>query len=164
MTMFAWNLLLALIWAIALGPLSARNLIIGFFVGFVAIAIGWRIAPGDRVGRSSNAYALKALAVLGFAWFFIKELVVANIRMARFTLGPTRNITAGIVAVPLEEMSDMEITILANLITLTPGTMSVDVATDRRCLYVHCMDASDPEAIRADIKEGFEARVIEVLR
>ena len=92
------------------------------------------------------------------------ELVIANIRMARFTLGPLRDLRPGIVAVPLEEMSDMEITTLANLITLTPGTMTVDVSSDRRCLYVHCMDASDPDAIRREIKHGFERRVMEVLR
>jgi multicomponent Na+:H+ antiporter subunit E len=166
MNMFAWNLLLALIWAIALGPLSARNLLVGFVVGFLALAVASRLTPNSEQDNpnSSAAYATRVLRVVRFAAFFIKELVVANIRMTRFTLGPTRSLTPGIIAVPLEPMTDAELTLLANLVTLTPGTMSIDISTDRRSLFIHCMDASDPNTIRREVKQGFERRVREVLR
>jgi multicomponent Na+:H+ antiporter subunit E len=70
----------------------------------------------------------------------------------------------GIIAYPLKVDRDFEITILANLITLTPGTLSVDVSDDRRILYVHAMDASDPEATKRDIAEGFERKIMEAFR
>jgi multicomponent Na+:H+ antiporter subunit E len=72
----------------------------------------------------------------------------------------------GVVAIPLDVQTDAEITLLANLITLTPGTLSLDVSTDRRVLYIHVMyiDNDDVEAVRRKIKEGFERRVLEVLR
>jgi multicomponent Na+:H+ antiporter subunit E len=70
----------------------------------------------------------------------------------------------GVVAVPLELQTDAAITLLANLITLTPGTLSLDVSADRRVLYVHTMYLDDVEQFRREIKEGFERRVIEVFQ
>jgi len=70
----------------------------------------------------------------------------------------------GILAVPLDAQSDAEITLLANLLTLTPGTLSLDVSPDRRFLYVHIMYITDADATRRRIKDGFERRVLEVLR
>jgi multicomponent Na+:H+ antiporter subunit E len=56
---------------------------------------------------------------------------------------------------------DFQITLLANLITLTPGTLSVDVSADRRTLYVHALHCANPLAIRRDIADGFERRIME---
>tara|TARA_Y100000815_G_scaffold48462_1_gene39614 strand:- start:609 stop:836 length:228 start_codon:yes stop_codon:yes gene_type:complete len=70
----------------------------------------------------------------------------------------------GIFAYPLKVDRDFEITLLANLITLTPGTLSVDVSSDRRTLYVHAIDASNPEQTRRDIAEGFERKIMEAFR
>jgi multicomponent Na+:H+ antiporter subunit E len=69
-----------------------------------------------------------------------------------------------VVAVPLDAESDVEITLLANLVTLTPGSLSLDIAPDRSCLYVHAMFVDDVEQLRRDVKEGFERRVLELLR
>jgi len=70
----------------------------------------------------------------------------------------------GIVAVPLDAETDAEITLLANLLTLTPGTLSLDVSADRRFLYVHMMYIEDADVARRQIKDGYERRVLEVLR
>jgi multicomponent Na+:H+ antiporter subunit E len=71
-----------------------------------------------------------------------------------------------VVAIPLDAKSDIEITLLANLITLTPGTLSLDVSSDRSVLYIHVMyvDNDDLDEVRRKIKSGFERRVLEVLR
>ena len=68
------------------------------------------------------------------------------------------------VAIPLDAETDAEITLLANLITLTPGTLSLDVSDDRRVLYIHAMYVDDVEELRRSIKDGFEKRVMELLR
>ena len=67
----------------------------------------------------------------------------------------------GFVAFPLSITKDAEITLLANLITLTPGTLSVDVSEDRKFIYVHAIDVPDPEALKRDIAEGFERKIKE---
>jgi multicomponent Na+:H+ antiporter subunit E len=70
----------------------------------------------------------------------------------------------GIIGVPLDAETDLEIFIVANLLSLTPGTLSVDLSGDRRTLFVHVMFLTDVEAARADIKNGLERRVLEVMR
>lgn len=110
--------------------------------------------------------AVKAWQVVYFVLFFLWELWVANLRVAFDVLTPPYQMKPGIIAVPLDARTDAEITLLTNLITLTPGTLSLDISTDRRVLYVHTMyiDRGDIDRARRQIKEGFERRVLEVLR
>ena len=72
----------------------------------------------------------------------------------------------GVVAIPLDARTDAEITLLANLITLTPGSVTLDLSEDRRVLYIHAMyiDGGDVEAYRRAVKDGLERRVLELLR
>jgi multicomponent Na+:H+ antiporter subunit E len=70
----------------------------------------------------------------------------------------------GVVALPLEAKTDGEITLLAGLITLTPGTLSLDVSADRKFLYVHSMYIDDPEREKERLKRRFEKRLLEMLR
>jgi multicomponent Na+:H+ antiporter subunit E len=104
----------------------------------------------------------KVFLILEFVAFFLRELVTANIRLAFDTLRPARDLRPGVVAVPLDVTTDWQIMILSNLITLTPGSLSLDVSQDRRTIYVHTMDASDLEAARRHIKQGFERRIKEL--
>lgn len=157
MSLFAANIVLAILWGLTTENFSVMNLAIGYLLA-LGILVFIRKALGDT-------YYFKDLSELtALITFFIKELFVANIRMAYYTLSPLNRLNPGIVAVPLEEMSEGELTVLANLLTLTPGTLSLDVSADRRTLYVHFMDIRDPEAARKEIKEGFEARVLRALR
>lgn len=163
MTQFAWNLLLAIIWAVALDDVSLRGFLIGFAVGYVILAATWRLGF-DWTG-TGGAYSRKVIEVFAFIFFFVRELVVANLRMAMYTISPLSKLKPGIVAIPLDEdLSDLEITSLAGVVSLTPGTLTLDVSEDRRKLYVHFMDASDAEAVRKKLYEGFEARIKRVLR
>jgi len=84
----------------------------------------------------------------------------------RAPLASASYVCPGVVAIPLDARTDAEITLLANLITLTPGSVSLDLSEDRRVLYVHAMyiDGGDVEAYRRSVKEGLERRVLELLR
>ncbi len=84
----------------------------------------------------------------------------------RAPLASESYVCPGVVAIPLDARTDAEITLLANLITLTPGSVSLDLSEDRRVLYVHAMyiDGGDVEAYRRSVKEGLERRVLELLR
>jgi multicomponent Na+:H+ antiporter subunit E len=152
-----WNIVLALLWMLITNLFSAANLVVGLAVGLAILA-----TFGSPLGGA--AYARRLWRIVGLLVFFLKEMLVANLKMAYFTLMPLSRIRPGIVAVPLEPMSEGALTLLANLITLTPGTLSVEVSADRRVLYVHSMEVDDPEAVSRDVKRGFEARVLEIVR
>jgi multicomponent Na+:H+ antiporter subunit E len=154
---FLLNLILALVWAAVTGSFEPRNLVLGFGLGFVVLFMTRRIVGVPR-------YGYKAFKVINLTGFFIKELIKANLRVAYDVLTPGLQIRPGVIAIPLDARTDAEITLLANLITLTPGTLSLDVSVDRRTLYIHAMYIDDPEAVRQQIKHGFERRVLEVLR
>lgn len=157
MTLLALHLVLTLLWAMATGALDLVNLVVGFVVGgFVLHYAG--PALGDP------RYGVRALRVVGLTLFFLKELVVSSVRVAIDVLKPEMTMTPALIAVPLDLKSDAAITLLANLVSLTPGTLSVDVADDRSCLYVHAMYGDDPEAVRRSIKHDFERRILEVIR
>lgn len=95
------------------------------------------------------------------ALFFLWDLVLSSLRVSQAVIGPMRKLRPGILALPLDVTGDGRITLLASLITLTPGTLSLDVADDRRTLYVHVMLIADPDADRLALKEGMERKVIE---
>ncbi len=96
---------------------------------------------------------------IGLLVYFLWELVVANVRLARDVIRPVSRLRPAIVAVPLSLVDDRQIVLLANLITLTPGTLSLDVSSDRKFLYVHVMHVEDVAAFREEIRSGFERRI-----
>lgn len=153
--MLLLNVLLALSWMALTGQFTFSNFVAGFGLSYLMLWLGQRV-----VGSSS--YFLKVRQVIWFITFFIWELVLANLRVAYDIITPGYFMRPGIVAIPLDIESDAEITLLANLITLTPGTLSLDVSTDRRTLYVHAIYIRDIDQFRRNIKNGFERRVQEV--
>lgn len=151
------NIALAALWAAATGSLVPGSVLVGYALGF---GILWWFRP--LLGPT--AYFGKLLSALGFAVFLVYELVLSNLRVAWDVITPRARRKPGIVAVPLDAASDHEITLLSILVTLTPGTLVVDVSDDRRVMYVHSMFVDDPEEERRKIKEGFERRVLDLLR
>ena len=157
MTVFLLNVLLALLWAAAVGSVDPAHLVVGFVAGY---AVLWLARPI----LGPTGYFSRLPRAVGFAAFFLWELVLSNLRVAWDVLTPRSYRRPGVVAVPLDATDDVEITLLANLITLTPGSLSLDVSADRKVLYVHGMFVDDPESMRRELKEGFERRVLELLR
>jgi len=101
------------------------------------------------------------LAWLHLTGLFFRELALSVKDVVITVLNPRRPIRSAIVAVPLDVTSDAGIALLANMITLTPGTTSLHVSEDRKMLYCHVMNVSDESV--AGIKDGFERSVKEVL-
>ncbi|AKI01251.1 multisubunit Na+/H+ antiporter, MnhE subunit [Hoeflea sp. IMCC20628] len=157
MSLFLVNVLLALAWSAVTGSFSFLNFAFGFVLAIFALSI-----IRQQVG--SIGYFSRARRVISLLLLFIYELVLSSWKVAVMVLSPRMDLKPGIFAYPLRVDRDFEITMLANLITLTPGTLSVDVSDDRRILYVHALDASDPDATRRDIAEGFERKIMEAFR
>jgi multicomponent Na+:H+ antiporter subunit E len=101
---------------------------------------------------------------VSFLTFFLGELVLSTVRVAWEVITPDRKRRPGIIVLPLDARTETEIAVLANLITLTPGTLSLDVSSDRRELYVHALFVDDPDQLRAELKQQFERRVLALLR
>jgi multicomponent Na+:H+ antiporter subunit E len=151
------NIILALAWAALTGDFSPGSLLSGFGIGFVLILFSQRIMSGPN-------YIQKVWRMLDLFVYFLFQLVTSNVRVAIDVLRPTAALRPGIIAVPLDARTDAEIMLLVNLVMLTPGTLALDVSSNRRELYLHTMSADDPDAVRAQIKNGFERRVLGVLR
>jgi multicomponent Na+:H+ antiporter subunit E len=152
MNLFAVNLLLALVWGI-LTSFTVLGLVSGFLIGFGAL---WLSQP--LYGETGN-YFVRILRIIHLALFFVFDLVTSSFQVAWDVLTPQHLSKPQIVEVPLDVTSDLEILLVTNLISLTPGTLSLAVSEDRKKLYVHAMFAEDPEQVVADLKNGMERRV-----
>lgn len=154
-------LLLMIIWVALTGELTLANVGFGFLLSAGLVLVGGRVMQVNYFRLSSQNLPRRLWLFLTFNLFFLKELFFAGISVFRSILNPGR-LRPGVVAVPLDITSNVEITLLANLITLTPGTLTLDVSTDRRVIYVHAIRIDDPETFRREIKDGFEKRVREL--
>lgn len=151
------SLVLALVWLLLSGSITVVNFMLGAILGYLALyLIREQVAVGGGIRPTGK--------VFGLALLFVKELVLSAWRVAVMVLSPRMELKPGIFAYPLTVERDFEIVLLANLITLTPGTLSVDISADRRTLYIHAIDCSDPQAAVKDIRNGFEKKISEAFR
>jgi len=157
MTLYLVNVLLALAWAAVTGSFTLANIVFGFVLASAALYL-----IRGQVG--SLGYFRRAGHIVSLTLLFLYELIMSAWKVAVMVMTPKMDLKPGIFAYPLKVDRDFEITLLANLITLTPGTLSVDVSEDRRFLYVHAIDCSDPDQTRRDIADGFERKIMEAFR
>lgn len=150
----ALAVVLAGVWGAVTGSFSVANILFGFVLALIALSM-------VKVDLSAGSGRVRPLAVLSLFGLFIIELLKSGWRVARIVVRRDMRLQPGIIAYPLTVTRDFEITLLANLITLTPGTLSVDVSDDRRLLYVHCVDMPDADDVIADIRGGFEKKIME---
>ena len=157
MTGAIWNLLLGLAGVLVSGDFTGVNLVIGLIFGYITLVL---IEPQLD---SLKGYPARVPRLVGFIGFFLKELIQANLRVAFDILTPPWHMKPGVIALPLSARTEMEITMVANLISLTPGTLSLDVSDDRKVLYIHAMFLDDEEELRRNLKE-MEHRALELFR
>ncbi|WP_284757629.1 Na+/H+ antiporter subunit E [Agrobacterium sp. fls2-241-TYG-188a] len=158
MKLFLPGLLFTIVWLAISGSFTIPNLVFGIVVAALSLSMV------RHQWSESSTYWRRVPAILFLALLFLKELALSAWTVARLVLTPKMELKPGIFAYPLKLDTDFEITLLANLITLTPGTLSVDVSEDRSKLYVHALDCSDVEATKRSIADGFERRIMEAFR
>lgn len=157
--MIYWSAALALLWTALQGKFTIANLIGGFILGFLVLAF---MSPFYR-GRAPVTWSFPKLVPL--FTFFLRELLVSNVRVIRACLSRNPDLHPRILMIPLEATHDTEISILANLVSLTPGTLSLHVSEDRGELYVHSLfGASEDVAGTIEGVKMFEKRVMEASR
>lgn len=144
-------------WLALTGSLTPLNLLLGVLVSAASLLV-------MRGQLPEVDFRIRPLGAALLFLLFMKELFRSAGRVARLVLSRRPDISPDIVLVPVSLTRDAELTLLSNLITLTPGTLTVDVSEDRRTLIVHALEADDPEAVRRDIRAGFERAIRETFR
>lgn len=141
----AW---LTTLWVILWRDLTVANVLSGLLIGvLIELSKPWR-----ALGQKHHSIRPGALAV--FVAYFAWKLVEANVVLAREVLTPRNSIETGVIAVRLGPCSDLVVAIVANAISLTPGTLTLEVRIeDVPTLYVHVLHLHDVGAARADVEK-----------
>lgn len=148
------------IWCLIHGTIDLNNFIFGFLLGLLTIR------PFRFLYRPEEDFNLfspptRIISIIKYFMVLIKEIIKASIILAKIVTRPKINIKPGIIAVPLRCRTDLGITGISNTITLTPGTITVDISDDHSVLYVHCIDASDPATVCESIRNDLEKYILE---
>jgi len=155
LVLFMINVVIAFIYTIFADVNDLFDYVVGIFVGLILLSLFER------------EYGRRAFRLIYFVFYVAWAILVSNVELAWIILQPgarmNRRLDPGIVAIPLDVSTGLEITILASIITLTPGTLSVDLgdgADGTEVLYVHSLRVRDPAAFRATIKQNFERQIL----
>lgn len=162
--------LLSLLWCLLTREFSLANLALGLVISTLLLGFigGWKKLVGteDRAARPratipvlGRRLVLRPLMTLELILFFTWEILVSNVRIALLVIHPGLPLRLKIIAVPVETESEEELALISDLVTLTPGTLTLDVGDDGKTLLVHVLSAEDPEPVRRQIEQGLVRRV-----
>lgn len=151
------NFFVAIVWMFISVSFTASTFIVGFIIGMIMLWVMKNFIPG-------RFYMSWVWAVIKLIALFFKELFMANIQVLLLIVKPKMPIKPAIFALPTVLEKNWEITLLANLITLTPGTLVIDVSEDSKTLYIHAIDYGDANDAIESIRNTFEKAILEVSR
>lgn len=151
------NVFLAFLWMFLQVSFKGSTFVIGFLLGLF-------IMLGMRRFFKGRFYLSRVWAVTYLFLLFLKELLKANIDVLRHVIKPKLDMRPGIFAYETALKTDWEVTLLSNLITLTPGTLVMEVSEDNKTLYIHALDIADVKEAVDSIRNSFEKAIMEVSR
>ncbi|MEE4362551.1 MAG: Na+/H+ antiporter subunit E [Desulfotignum sp.] len=157
MRLLLLNIVFAAVFTLLLGSGSIGAFLSGFALGYLILWLSSPLYP-------ETGYFKKLPKTFNLAAYFFWELMISTLQVAWDVITPKHINRPGIIGVPLTARTDLEIFLVANLLSLTPGTLSVDLSEDKKTLYVHVMFLEDIEKTREGIKNGLERRILEVMR
>jgi multisubunit Na+/H+ antiporter MnhE subunit len=155
MKRFLLHIVLALAWMLMFESFDPYTLLAGLVIAHLLIAMLGR-PPGTQRFRANPWRWVR------FAAYFVKILVIANWQVARFVLAPAMPIHPRLIRYDVTGMTAVEITAFASAITLTPGTLAVDLSADDRLLYIHCINAPDRARALRELDELRDRLMTEV--
>lgn len=159
MTYFLINIFFALAWMLINGDYGTVEFIIGFIIGYFIL---WLTQPFSN----NPAYFRRFLALIDLILYFLYEFMICLGEVVWDVLAPRSmwNSYPDIVYIPLDAKTDLEIFLLGNILSLTPGSLTLDVTSDRKFLIIHAMFAHNHEKIIKEVKHGIERRVLKITR
>ncbi|MHA6252849.1 Na+/H+ antiporter subunit E [Oceanobacillus sp. CAU 1775] len=149
------NLLIAILWMFLNSSFTVGSFIFGYLIGIFLLFV-------LRYFFEFDFYMRRVWAFIKLCILFAVELTKANVDMVRVVMRPKLNHKPGIIAVETRLKTELEISLLAALISLTPGTIAMDFSDDNKTLYIHAIDVDDEEEFRDDIQNSFERAILEV--
>ncbi len=151
------SVVLALFWLVLVGEVSAGQVTLALVLGLVVPVLTGRFLATRLPVRRLDA-------ALRLAGVFLYDVVIANVTVARAVLGRMARIQPHFVTVPLDLEDPAATTLLAGMVALTPGTVSVDIDRSARRLTLHVLLATDAGALVEQIKSRYEARIREIFQ
>lgn len=149
------SLLLLIVWLLMNNSMSPGQILLGLIFALL-------IPLGTSSMRKNQPTLKKPLSAAKYLLMLMGDIIVSNVEVAIQVLGPVRKINPGFIAVPLDITQDLPITLLASSISLTPGTVSIEVSEDKRWLYVHVLNLVNEADTIANIKQRYEAPLKEI--
>lgn len=148
------SLVLLGIWQLLVNQLSVGSLLLGLVLALLIPQLTRRFWPQPPTLYRPLVLARFGLRVLG-------DIMVANFQVARMVLGPNARLRPAFVVYPLELRDEFAISVLANTISLTPGTVSADISDDHACLLIHGLDVPDAQELIDTIRQRYEKPLME---
>lgn len=150
------TLILTITWVLLQNELTAGMLVFGFILG---ILIPW----GTSIWWPDTPKSFRVMRMIRYSFVVVWDIIVANLQVAWIVLTvPANKLKPAWIVVPLRLRQPEAITMLAGTITLTPGTVSADLSDQGSCLLVHVLHTDDPDGVRDDIINRYEARLLEI--
>lgn len=147
--------ILAVVWLLLNNSVDLGQIVMGLLLGWAIPLISIRFWP-------DTVYIYKPLALVRYIVVLLFDIIVANFTVARLILGSPDQLKPAFVVLPLELTSDFAISLLANSITLTPGTLSAKLSFDRKHLLIHALNETDVETMIVAIKKRYEIPLKEI--
>ncbi|WP_373892879.1 Na+/H+ antiporter subunit E [Virgibacillus natechei] len=151
------NLIIAVMWMFLSESYTGVSFITGYLLGILLLFLLRRFIPG-------NFYLRHFYKIIRLILIFTRELILSNVEMIKYIYAPNPDVEPGIFELPLDVQSNWEITLLANFISLTPGTLTIAVSEDSAKLYIHAMNIENVDDEINSIKDTFEKAIMEVTR
>ncbi len=160
------NIVLAIIWCLLQQKFDLPEFVIGSVFGAGIIYLHRTVLDDQKAERrilSLKEYVVIVAKWLRYLFVFLFEVVKANVDVVKIVLSPTLEMRPGIIAYKMDVKTDAGITLLANSITLTPGTLSVDISEDKKTLYIHALHIEDAGVLKESIRNSLEKYTKELL-
>lgn len=151
------NIFIAFLWMFLQEEWSALAFIGGYIVGFIVLLMIRRFLP-------TSFYGKRFVAIIKLFFVFIAELMSSSLLVARQILSPKIKVTPGIFRLETELEGELEVTLLALLLSLTPGSVVVEVSHDSKAFFIHAMDIPESSDSVIKSKKVFEKAIKEVTR
>lgn len=155
---FLLNLLLSMVWVALTGQLNYVNFIFGFVLGFFIL---WLI---HRSANAKKDYFFRVPKIIAFIGSFFFEMLKANFEVAVEILRMKRTIQPGIVKFETLCKTDFELTMFTNIISLTPGTLVLEISSDKKFIFIHGMNLKNKERFKANLQQKIEKKLLEIIR
>jgi len=149
------SLVLLVVWLLLNNTIAAGHILLG---GILALVIPLLTTPLQK----NHPPLRRPLLAVKYLFVLMWDIILSNIEVAIQVMGPIRKLTPGFIAVPLDMTADLPITLLASSISLTPGTVSVEVSKDHQWLYVHVLNLTNEAETIQSIKQRYEKPLKEI--